>query len=354
MARIGARSAARWRLCFPPRQMPSFAPAMHRVAAAAVERLAPKREGRVLDVSEEMARITLEVLEQTLFSQGLGRDASEFQVAVSRYFDTIGRIDPLDLLGARSFCRGWGACAAASTLEFFARAVDDIVGAPQEPVSLGRKPAQRHSNLLLARRILKPARASATDDVRANIVTFIGAGHETTANALTWTLYCCRRRPIGASGSRRKSTRISIPANDADLRRLPTTKAVIEEALRLYPPAATLSREAIGPDVLVGRRIPAGAVVTVSPFVLHRHRTLWRDPDAFDPERFLGDNREAIDRYAYIPFGAGPRVCIGMGFAMLEAMAVLGHLLRAFRFDLAPGHAVVAGRAGDAAAGATA
>ena len=74
--------------------------------------------------------------------------------------------------------------------------------------------------------------------------------------------------------------------------------------------------------------------------MLHRHRTLWSDPDAFDPSRFLGENRETIDRYAYIPFGAGPRVCIGMGFAMQEGMIVLAHLLRALRFDLAPGHAV--------------
>ena len=80
--------------------------------------------------------------------------------------------------------------------------------------------------------------------------------------------------------------------------------------------------------------------MTVAPFVLHRHRLLWKDPDAFDPERFLGDNRERIDRYAYIPFGAGPRVCIGMSFAMQEAVIVLAHLLRALRFDLAPGHVV--------------
>jgi cytochrome P450 len=92
--------------------------------------------------------------------------------------------------------------------------------------------------------------------------------------------------------------------------------------------------------VLAGWRIPAGTVVTISPFLLHRHRLLWRDPDAFDPDRFLGANRDAIDRFAYIPFGAGPRVCIGMGFAMIELMVVLGHLLKAYRLDLAPGHQV--------------
>ncbi len=97
--------------------------------------------------------------------------------------------------------------------------------------------------------------------------------------------------------------------------------------MRLYPPAATLSREAIGEDWLAGARIPAGTTVTVAPYLLHRHRRLWKDPDAFDPERFLGANRDAIDRYAYIPFGAGPRVCIGMSFALQEAVIVLAHLL---------------------------
>jgi cytochrome P450 len=325
---------------FSARQTPSFAPAMHRVAAAAVERLAPKREGRVLDASEEMARITLQVLEQTLFSQGLGRDASEFQVAVSRYFDTIGRIDPLDLLGAPQFLPRLGRLRGRSTLEFFARAVDDIIGARKSLLASGASPPNDILTLLLRAQDPETGKGISEDDVRANIVTFIGAGHETTANALTWTLYLLSQAPDWRARVEAEIDAHFDPANEAFAEAMPVTKAVIEEALRLYPPAATLSREAIRPDVLVGRRIPAGAVVTVSPFVLHRHRTLWKDPDAFDPERFLGKNREAIDRYAYIPFGAGPRVCIGMAFAMLEAMAVLGHLLRAFRFDLAPGHAV--------------
>ena len=121
---------------------------------------------------------------------------------------------------------------------------------------------------------------------------------------------------------------------------LPITKAVLEEALRLYPPAAILSREAIDADVLADRRIRAGTVVTVAPFLLHRHRTLWRDPDVFDPSRFLGPAREAIDRFAYIPFGAGARVCIGQGFAMAEGVIALAHLVAAFRFDLVKDHPV--------------
>ena len=116
---------------------------------------------------------------------------------------------------------------------------------------------------------------------------------------------------------------------------------MFEEALRLYPPAAMLSRQAIADDELLGVRIPAGAVIAVSPYVLHRRRGLWDNPDAFDPSRFLGERRERIDRFAYIPFGAGPRVCIGMAFAMQEGIILLANLLRAFRFDLVDGHRVM-------------
>ncbi len=326
---------------FSPRQVLSFAPAMRRVAAASVERLTPRREGRVLDVSAEMARVTLEVLEQTLFSQGLGRDPSEFQRAVTRYFDTIGRIDPLDLLGLPQFLPRFGRLRGRATLELFARAVDDIIEARTSLLGSGASAPNDILTLLLSAQDPETGEGVSEDDVRANIVTFIAAGHETTANALTWTLYLLSQAPDWRERVEAEIDAHFDPANAAGFAEtLPATKAVIEEALRLYPPAAMLSREAIGPDMLAGRRIRAGTVVTVSPFLLHRHRTLWKDPDAFDPERFLGANRDAIDRYAYIPFGAGPRVCIGMGFAMLEMTMVLGCLLRALRFELAPGHPV--------------
>ena len=111
--------------------------------------------------------------------------------------------------------------------------------------------------------------------------------------------------------------------------------------MRLYPPVALLSREAIANDVILGERVPAGTIVLIAPYVLHRHRRLWEHADAFDPARFLGERRETIDRFAYIPFGAGPRVCIGMAFATQEAIIVLANLLRALRFDLVEGHPVM-------------
>src|SRR5207248_3698659 len=122
--------------------------------------------------------------------------------------------------------------------------------------------------------------------------------------------------------------------------RLPETRAVVEEAIRLYPPLVAISRQAIGPDELAGRPIRRGAMVVIAPYVLHRHRRLWDRPDVFDPNRFLGEARERIDRYAYLPFGAGPRNCIGSAFALQEATIVVASIARKFDLELLRGHPV--------------
>ena len=122
--------------------------------------------------------------------------------------------------------------------------------------------------------------------------------------------------------------------------RLVETRAVVEEAIRLYPPLAAISRQAIAADELAGEPIAAGTTIVIAPYVLHRQERLWDAPDLFDPTRFLPPAREAIDRYAYIPFGAGPRICIGATFALQEATLVLATVMRHFRLEVAPGHAV--------------
>jgi len=282
--------------------------------------------------------ITLQVLEQTLFSQGLGRDATEFQRAVTSYFDTFGRLDPLDLLGAPKFLPRLGRIRGRESLAFFEAAVNEIIHARRKLIESGSEPPVDLLTLLLRAADPQTGKAMSLADVRSNIVTFIGAGHETTANALSWTLYLLSQAPEWRGRVEAEIDARFDPSSDADpIDALPVTRAALEEAMRLYPPAATLSREAIGEDWLCGKRIPAGTVVTIAPYLLHRHRRLWRRPALYDPSRFLSPNREAIDRFAYIPFGAGSRVCIGMAFAMQEAVIVLAHLLKNFRFDLAPG-----------------
>ena len=128
--------------------------------------------------------------------------------------------------------------------------------------------------------------------------------------------------------------------NLATLDQLVWTRAVIEESMRLYPPSPLIGRMACGEDVLGTERIPAGTIILISPWVLHRHPKLWSEPDMFVPERFLPGRREQIPRFAYLPFGAGPRVCLGIGFAMQEAVVLLATLIRNLRFERADNHPI--------------
>jgi cytochrome P450 len=176
--------------------------------------------------------------------------------------------------------------------------------------------------------------------VRSNILTFIAAGHETTANTLSWTLFL-----LSQSGEWRERVEAEVDREltgpvEGMADRLVETRAVIEETVRLYPPIAAISRVALDRDELNGEHVRAGSLIVISPYVLHRHRLLWDRPDAFDPRRFLGDAQATIDRFAYLPFGTGPRKCIGASFALQEATLVLATIVRHFAFRLRPGHAV--------------
>jgi cytochrome P450 len=311
-------------------------------ARVAVQRLQRRRPGQVLDVSAEMARVTLEILERTIFTDGLGQGPDEFREAVSRYFDTAGRLDPLDLLGFPDFIPRIGRIRSRPSLRFFRDSVDAIIGRRRQGLADPNYKAP-HDLLTLLLEAKDPETGEGLDEeeLRANIITFIGAGHETTANALTWSLYLLSQSPDWRARLEAEADR-EIGAGEADTlaERLVETRAVIEEAMRLYPPAATLTREAIEPDILVGRHIRQGMRVVISPFVVHRHRLLWRDPELFMPERFLGEAREKIDRFAYLPFGAGPRVCVGASFALQEACIVLAHFMQAFRFEHVETHEI--------------
>ena len=182
--------------------------------------------------------------------------------------------------------------------------------------------------------------AAALDDrgVRDEVMTMFVAGHETVATALTWTLYLLASHPGTQDEVAREAETLSGAADVAAVMRLEVTRRVVEESMRLYPPIWRLSRFAVDDDVVDGYRVPAGSVVVVSPFVVHRDPALWPDPERFDPDRFLPDRAEGRERFAYVPFGAGQRMCPGGGFAMLECLLVLGALCRSLRFGIEPSH----------------
>jgi cytochrome P450 len=184
-----------------------------------------------------------------------------------------------------------------------------------------------------------------------NAATFYLAGHETTANAITWTLYLLSEQPdwqeqVAVEAKAAISTLVLLrkqepsPSQEHIMDRLPILRRVIEEALRLYPPVPRLDRQAAAADSLNGYDILPGDIISIWPWLLGRHQSLWDDPDAFDPDRWLPERRAAYHRFQYIPFGAGPRICVGMRFATVEALTVLAHWLAEWRISPLPGHEV--------------
>ncbi|WP_407051752.1 cytochrome P450 [Methyloraptor flagellatus] len=177
-------------------------------------------------------------------------------------------------------------------------------------------------------------------DVADNLLTFMVAGHETTALALTWALYLLTLHPEATETIRAEVDAVTgggaVEAGHVD--RLVYTRAVIDEAMRLYPPAPIIPRQATEDVELPGLGlVRKGAPVIIPVYAIQRHRRLWSDPDRFDPTRFLGEAPKSRPRYAYLPFGAGPRICIGMSFALVEAVVVLATLLRGLEVSPVPG-----------------
>jgi cytochrome P450 len=169
----------------------------------------------------------------------------------------------------------------------------------------------------------------------------MAAGHESTANAIAWTLFLLSRSPVWRERLVAEATRHLDEPADTLADRLVETRAVVEEALRLYPPLAAISRVAIGPDELAGTPIRRGEMIVIAPYVLHRHRLWWKEAELFDPARFLPGAGASINRYAYMPFGAGPRGCIGTAFALQETILAVAAIIRAFDLEVASGHEVM-------------
>jgi cytochrome P450 len=182
------------------------------------------------------------------------------------------------------------------------------------------------------------ARALAVD----NAATFYLAGHETTANAIAWTLFLLSEQPeLQAEAAVEAGAALAAGEEDAELpERLPLLRRIIEESMRLYPPVPRFDRQAVAADMLGGHEIQPGDIISIWPWLIHRHRALWEEPDRFDAERFRPEAKAGRHRFQYLPFGGGPRVCVGARFATSEALTVVAHWLRGWSFAPVPGREV--------------
>lgn len=321
------------------RQRPLVQPAFHHetldhVVAhvdTAVRRLAAGWEalpdGAIVDVDTAMMTTALEVVGHALFGTDLSGDAQQLAEAT---------LEALEVVVARARVPitppAWVPTPGNRRLHRAVRQLDAaVVRMIAERRARTQTAPQDMLDLLLAARDDK-GRGLTEIEVRDQIVTFIVAGHETVASALSWAWALLAEHPEVQRLVQEESDTVlgGRPPTFADFGRLAMARAVLDETMRLYPPAWLVTRRSLDSDVLGGRDIPSGAVIILSPWLLHRHPDVWPDPEAFRPRRFLDGS---ADRASFVPFGAGPRQCIGRDFAYVEGVLVLAAL--AGRFDVA-------------------
>jgi len=333
------------------RQRHQIQPAFHRThhpdyASAIVEatrqRMVKWREaaraGTPLDLREEMTELTLTVLMKTLFGRSSGDDIRDVgQAFLTAHHDmNLARVFlPVQLPkwvptpGRAKFAR------AIRTIDhFIARLVDER-----------RRSGQTSGDflsLLLAARDEETGAAMPPQQIRDEVITMLGAGHDTVTEALTWTLYLVAQHPEVDARVWDEATRVlgtRDPTAD-DVKALTMVGAVVDESMRLYPPIWGIMRTAIEADVLGGFAIPPGSRVVMSPYVVHRRPALWPEPERFLPDRFTPSQAAGRHRFSYFPFGGGPRLCVGANFAMLEVAIVAAMLWREFTIRLVPGQTI--------------
>ena len=333
------------------RQRRLIQPAFHRQRIAAFASMMTERtvalldrwqgiaeRGDVLDITAEMTRLTLEIVTGALFGTDIGDEADTVgrafltvnQYVTDRFFSPFALITGLPTRGGRR------AHAAMRTLR---AVVNEIVTQRRQR---NADTGDLLSMLLLARD--EDTGDGMTDQqIQDEVMTLLIAGHETTTDTLSWVWYLLSSYPMVADKLRAELATMlggRIPTVD-DLPDLSYNRMVIEEAMRYYPPAWSTSRAPAEDDEIGGFHIPAKSVVVLSPYVTHRHPAFWDNPEGFDPERFTPERSAERPRFAYFPFGGGPRLCIGNTFAMTEVQLVLATVAQRFRLDLVPGHRVV-------------
>lgn len=319
---------------FSHRNVMNLAPVMSGAAERSVDRV--RQAGpRAVDFLAEMVTTTFDVISDVTFSGGEGFDRDAVHGAIDAYIAEAGKISLFDLLGMPDWVPRPGRAFFAGGVKEMKRVADQAIEARK---ARGKGGVPDLLDLLLQGEDPESQRRMNVAELRDNLLTFIVAGHETTALTLAWSLYLLAFDQQAQDRARDEVQSVlqGCIATGADVARLPFVRNVVDEALRLYPPAGMVSRTALGPDELCGREIRRGDTVILPIYALHRNRLLWEHPDAFRPDRWEAGKP---DRYAYLPFGDGPRICIGASFAIQEAVIILATLLANFRFTPIKGRA---------------
>ena len=317
---------------FRPAELHGFVPAFVRAAERMLDRWRASGEG-VQPIDQEMSHVTFDVVSETLLPSADEATTREFQRSVQ----ALQRFGGWDILYAYLRLPVWMPRRAGMeklrAMRWLRQAVRALVADRRRQQS---QPDDLVHRLMLGR---DPETGRAMDDEQLadNLLTFYLAGHDTTAKALTWTLYLLARYPQWAQMLREEIERVTggAPVAAGHIQNLVLVEQVLKESMRLYPPVPVMSRQALGDASLGGMQLRSGMSILIPIYAMHRHVRRWARPDEFDPARFALEEEARIPRYQYMPFGAGPRVCIGMSFAMIEATAILATIVRSCRLELA-------------------
>lgn len=300
-----------------------YVPEMVAQTEKVLERWAREAEhNSKLDLAPRFSHLTLAIVAKTLFGLELTGQAEEFGRAVDTLNAIMSHFDP---------------CNSSAVTEF--QQAQGVIGRIVREIVEGAD-SDKTANLLSSLRSATDPEGKcplASGQIRDQIFTFLMAGHETTAKALTWALYLLARHPQEQQRCREEA--LSVLGDDiadpARIDALEYTWQVLQEAMRLYPPVWSMSRKALDDDEVLGCHVPADSLVIISPYTLHRRADLWPSPERFDPDRFVADAVAAREAFSYLPFSMGSRVCIGRPFAIVEIKLVLAMLLRRFVVTLA-------------------
>jgi cytochrome P450 len=315
---------------FTPRATANLVPHMTAVLDETIAKL-DGRTSEPVDLREIMQRMTLEIAGRTMFSFGMDRHGLTLRNFVMEYGARLGRPYLLDMVLPLS----WPSPMDFARARFRKRWTEFVAMLIAERREMGKKdgaPPRDLFDLMDEARDPETGKGFSDEQLVDEVATMILAGHETTATALFWALYLLALDP-DTQEEIASETRGEHLDSMADIDRQKFTRAAIEETMRLYPPAFLIARAAREKDNAAGVAIGKGDIIMIAPWLLHRHEKLWDQPNAFIPKRFM--STEAPDRFAYLPFGAGPRVCVGAPFAQAESVLALARLIGAFRVELA-------------------
>jgi cytochrome P450 len=313
-----------------------YVPAMSRAAEVMLAIWAKDQTQPYRAIERDMTRVAFSVLAQTLLPDGDDDIGAAIERASEDFFKSI----PWRFAHGHFELPAWlphpGSRRMQRAERFLRKSVAELIAAGKT------RPSTRDDLFTRLSKAKHPETGASmsSEMLLDSLLTFMMVGHESTAKALSWTLYLLSQSAEWTDKLRHEIESVAgdqpIAAEHID--RLQLTQQVVKEALRLYPPVPSICRYAASDVELGGQKVSAGTLVNIPMFVLHRHRRLWRDPDRFDPERFAPEAAAKIARTQFMPFGAGPRTCVGSAFATIEAIAVIATVIRGARFRLKPGY----------------